>query len=241
MTATESRRRALLVACLVGIAHSSFAQSPPRDLAGVTMHRDLAYVENGHARQKLDLYVPLSGEGPFPLIAYFHGGGYVIGDLDSQRVELTGSLTQEAIAARDAKARLQELRAAHRAEVAALEAQIRPIEDAVAAERKRVLDGVVGIAEAGGAGVGQAVQRQRCGPGELGARFGDAQHLNAAAPPKRPASVCERIWTVIRFQSAETRKIAALMAVMARTKEKTRAEKKAGTRRGRVIRRKVRC
>ena len=29
------------------------------------------------------IYTP-EGEGPFPLIVYFHGGGYVVGDLDSQ-------------------------------------------------------------------------------------------------------------------------------------------------------------
>lgn len=29
------------------------------------------------------VYTP-AGEGPFPLIAYFHGGGYVVGDLDTQ-------------------------------------------------------------------------------------------------------------------------------------------------------------
>ncbi len=63
--------------------------------------------------------------------------------------------------------------------------------------------------------------------------------LKAAAAPRRPASVCDRICTVIRFQSADTRKMAALMAVMARTKEKTRPEKKAGTSRGNVMRRKV--
>jgi hypothetical protein len=63
--------------------------------------------------------------------------------------------------------------------------------------------------------------------------------LKAAAAPKRPASVWDRICTVMRFQSAETRKIAALMAVMARTKENVRPEKKAGTMRGRVTRRKV--
>ena len=35
---------------------------PPTAPEGVTVHRDLAYVTNGHERQKLDLYVPNEGE-----------------------------------------------------------------------------------------------------------------------------------------------------------------------------------
>ena len=34
---------------------------------GITVHRDLAYVTDGHERQKLDLYVPDKGES-LPLI-----------------------------------------------------------------------------------------------------------------------------------------------------------------------------
>ncbi len=37
--------------------------------------RDLAYVTNGHDRQKLDLYLP-EGAGPFPLIIWVHGGAF---------------------------------------------------------------------------------------------------------------------------------------------------------------------
>ena len=35
---------------------------------GVLVQKDLAYVLNGHDRQKLDLYVPENPERPFPLI-----------------------------------------------------------------------------------------------------------------------------------------------------------------------------
>jgi acetyl esterase/lipase len=48
--------------------------------AGVKAHRDLAYVANGHERQKLDLYLPEQGDGPFPLIAWIHGGGWAAGE-----------------------------------------------------------------------------------------------------------------------------------------------------------------
>jgi len=61
--------------------------------------------------------------------------------------------------------------------------------------------------------------------------------LKAAAAPKRPELTWDKICTVIKFQLAETRKMAALMAVMARTKAKTKPEKKAGEMSGRVMRR----
>lgn len=43
---------------------------------GVRALRDLAYVENGHERQKLDLYLPAKAEGPLPLLIWIHGGGW---------------------------------------------------------------------------------------------------------------------------------------------------------------------
>ncbi len=49
---------------------------------GVKAFRDLAYVENGHARQKLDLYVPEKTEKPVPVIIWVHGGGWQNGSKD---------------------------------------------------------------------------------------------------------------------------------------------------------------
>jgi acetyl esterase/lipase len=54
------------------------ARVPP----GVTPHRDLAYVADGHERQKLDLFVPAGADGPLPLIIWIHGGGWQTGDKD---------------------------------------------------------------------------------------------------------------------------------------------------------------
>lgn len=48
--------------------------------AGARAFKDLAYAENGHARQKLDLYVPASPKGP--LLVWIHGGGWVGGSKD---------------------------------------------------------------------------------------------------------------------------------------------------------------
>ena len=44
------------------------AVPPARVPDGVKAHRDLAYVENGHERHKLDLFVPEKADGPLPLI-----------------------------------------------------------------------------------------------------------------------------------------------------------------------------
>ena len=40
---------------------------------------DIAYADTSPA-QKLDLYLPEEGDGPFPVIAHIHGGGFAIGD-----------------------------------------------------------------------------------------------------------------------------------------------------------------
>lgn len=51
----------------------------PKVPEGVTVYRDVAYVTNGHERQKLDLYVPEVGEN-LPLIIWVHGGAWRGGD-----------------------------------------------------------------------------------------------------------------------------------------------------------------
>lgn len=42
-------------------------------------HKDLAYADVSSA-QKLDLYIPTSGDGPFPVVLMVHGGGFMFGD-----------------------------------------------------------------------------------------------------------------------------------------------------------------
>ncbi len=42
-------------------------------------HKDLAYAELS-AAQKLDLYLPTTGTGPFPVVVMVHGGGFMFGD-----------------------------------------------------------------------------------------------------------------------------------------------------------------
>jgi acetyl esterase/lipase len=42
-------------------------------------HKDLAYATVSSA-QKLDLYIPATGSGPFPVVIMVHGGGFMMGD-----------------------------------------------------------------------------------------------------------------------------------------------------------------
>ncbi len=66
---------------LLASASLSFAQrSIPRLPQGVKLHADKAYVENGHERQKLDLYLPEDVKTPLPTIIWIHGGAWQGGD-----------------------------------------------------------------------------------------------------------------------------------------------------------------
>ena len=50
---------------------------------GIIAHYDLAYVTNGHARQKLDLYLPSVGKN-LPLIIWVHGGAFRMGSKEDE-------------------------------------------------------------------------------------------------------------------------------------------------------------
>ena len=55
------------------------ARSGPAVSATMTVLRNIAYVENGHQRHKLDVYAPAEGEG-HPIVFWIHGGGWRKGD-----------------------------------------------------------------------------------------------------------------------------------------------------------------
>ena len=53
----------------------------PEDLAGVAT-RDITYPGADGSQIDARIYTPAEGEGPFPLIVYYHGGGWVIAGID---------------------------------------------------------------------------------------------------------------------------------------------------------------
>jgi acetyl esterase/lipase len=70
---------------LVAMTAAAPAQNrPPQPSVpgGVKAYRDLAYIERGHERQKLDLYLPEKTDGPVPVILWIHGGGWQSGSKD---------------------------------------------------------------------------------------------------------------------------------------------------------------
>ena len=63
------------------VARAQNAASLEKVPAGVRVLRDLTYVENGHALQKLDLFLPeKKPASPLPLIVVVHGGSWIGGD-----------------------------------------------------------------------------------------------------------------------------------------------------------------
>lgn len=45
-------------------------------LSGLTVFRDVAYADTDNPRQTLDIALPKSADGPLPVIAFIHGGGW---------------------------------------------------------------------------------------------------------------------------------------------------------------------
>ena len=73
---------ALLAALSPARAQNNQPPTAPSLPAGAQAHRDLAYVEGGHERQKLDLFLPEKTSGRRPVIIWVHGGGWENGSKD---------------------------------------------------------------------------------------------------------------------------------------------------------------
>lgn len=72
----------LLLSILFDIAPAKGQQtmeSLPPFSPQMRLYKDIAYLPNGHERQKLDLYVPENSGGLMPLIVWIHGGGWMGG------------------------------------------------------------------------------------------------------------------------------------------------------------------
>ena len=81
--------------CDVWRSRSSLAQAqqppakPPGVPPGVKVVHDLPYVENGHERQKLDLYLPEKMDGLLPVVVWVHGPQpFPLGSTDALRQRL---------------------------------------------------------------------------------------------------------------------------------------------------------
>ena len=72
------RLGSLMILAMLGTTASAQVAGPKLP-AGIKVHSDLAYVPNGHARQKLDLYVPENSGPPTPVIVWIHGGAWRVG------------------------------------------------------------------------------------------------------------------------------------------------------------------
>jgi acetyl esterase/lipase len=70
----------LLVSLPFLIAISTLGQAPGRIPAGIKAERNIAYVENGHRNQVLDIYLPETpSDKPLPLMIWIHGGAWMAG------------------------------------------------------------------------------------------------------------------------------------------------------------------
>ena len=69
----------LFLTVIFVLAQRQGTAESPKVPDGITVHRDIVYVADGHERQKLDLYIPDEGEN-LPLIIWIHGGAWLGGD-----------------------------------------------------------------------------------------------------------------------------------------------------------------
>lgn len=73
-------RWAQVCVCVAVLLALAGAGAGGQERAGVRTLKDIAYVPEGHARQKLDLYLPAAEpNAPLPLIVWVHGGAWQAG------------------------------------------------------------------------------------------------------------------------------------------------------------------
>src|SRR5687767_14092276 len=64
--------------CLTILGFSFEGQTAPG--GGIQIQRDIVYATSDGVEMHLDLAQPKEGEGPFPLVLCFHGGGWQLGN-----------------------------------------------------------------------------------------------------------------------------------------------------------------
>jgi acetyl esterase/lipase len=80
----KTRLPAVVLAVFIGTFALSSAQGQPpfKPPEGVKILRDLPYIENGHERNRLDLYLPEKSKDRLPVIVWIHGGAWMGGNKD---------------------------------------------------------------------------------------------------------------------------------------------------------------
>jgi len=73
----------VLISSVVASAQQDVQSASPDANTGPIVYRDLPYVTNGHERQKLDLFLPRTGE-KLPLIIRIHGGAWLSGSKEGE-------------------------------------------------------------------------------------------------------------------------------------------------------------
>jgi acetyl esterase/lipase len=93
--------RPLICSLLLSSAVASVAAAQPGPSvplpAGTKVLKDLAYVEAGHERQKLDLYLPPAGSR-WPLVVSIHGGAFRMGSKKGEPAATAGALVARGFA-----------------------------------------------------------------------------------------------------------------------------------------------
>ena len=70
----------LTAAICTGYCNRALFSGEKQEPVPVKSHIDLVYAKHGDREMKLDLYVPEKGNGPFPIVVWIHGGGWIEGN-----------------------------------------------------------------------------------------------------------------------------------------------------------------
>jgi acetyl esterase/lipase len=70
------KRAVVLGSLVLALVAFLFLAAGRRESPGIAVERDLVYGKGGDAELKLDLAMPMAGDGPFPAVVFLHGRGW---------------------------------------------------------------------------------------------------------------------------------------------------------------------
>lgn len=74
------KRRILFIGLALALVAFVLLLAPSRAAPEITVIRDVAYGTGGDTSLLLDLAMPKTGDGPFPVVVFLHGGGWLEGN-----------------------------------------------------------------------------------------------------------------------------------------------------------------